>query len=97
MSPQMTDVSGRFRKISNFIGNFSEIPYEIKTLREDAHAAVRKMSPYGDQRRRAKSVKLPSGMRGWGEPKSACGLCSDRDRRRVFMEAWVMACCTRKL
>ncbi len=49
-----------------FVGNFSEIPYEIKTLREDAHAAVRKMSPYGDQRRRAKSVKLPSGMRGWG-------------------------------
>ncbi|WP_352397702.1 hypothetical protein, partial [[Clostridium] aminophilum] len=37
-----------------------------KTLREDAHAAVRKMSPYGDQRRRAKSAGLPSGMRGWG-------------------------------
>ena len=32
-----------------------------KTLREDAHAAVRKLSPNGDQRRRA---------------KSACGLCS---------------------
>ena len=43
-----------------FIGNFSEIPYE-KTLREDAHAAVRKLSPDGDQRRRA---------------KSASGLCS---------------------
>ncbi len=37
-----------------------------KTLREDAHAAVRKLSPNGDQRRRAKSAGLPSGLRGWG-------------------------------
>ena len=49
-----------------FIRNFFEIPYETITLREDAHAAVRKMSPNGDQRRRAKSAGLPSGMRGWG-------------------------------
>ena len=48
-----------------FIGNFFEIPYE-KTLREDAHAAVRKLSPNGDQRRRA---------------KSACGLCSNARKR----------------
>ena len=44
-----------------FHRDFSEIPYETKTPREDAHAAVRKLSPNGDQRRRA---------------KSASGLCS---------------------
>ena len=67
------------------MGNFSEIPYE-KTLREDAHAAVRQLSPNGDQRRRAKSAGLPSGLRGWGEPKSACGLCSSKDRREDAAE-----------
>ncbi len=58
--------SEREHKLFYFIGNFSEIPYEIKKLREDAHAAVRKLSPNGDQRRRAKSARLPSGRRGWG-------------------------------
>ncbi len=28
----------------SFIGNFFEIPYERKTLREDAHAAVSKFT-----------------------------------------------------
>ncbi len=51
------------------------IPYETK--RSAGCALADKKIAYAILLARLSSATLPSGLRGMGEPKSACGLCSE--------------------
>ena len=57
------------------IGNSVEFPMRQKSLRQDAHSHVRKIS-LRDRARRTKSCHAPLMIKGGGVLVSACGLCS---------------------
>ena len=70
-------IKGGFSRLFLSHRKFRRISYEIKSLRQDAHSHVRKMS-LRDRARRAKSCCAPLMIEGVGVLMSACGLCSHR-------------------